>query len=131
MAGGKFIPKGVFDMREYKKNNQVYNVRALVITTFDLEPNSKYLLGALPKGAIVQSIFKKAKDGTVTTLTPTMLKVGDINDTANGTLLKASMIAGDKADIFVENADAAVKDADGEIIITFIDTAYTSGPYAG
>lgn len=131
MAGGKFIPKGVFDMREYKKNNQIYNVRSLVITTFDLEKKSVYLLGALPKGSIVQGIYKKAKDGTVTALTPTMVKVGDINDIANGTLLAANMVAGDKADIFIENDTDATKEADGEIIITFIDTTYTSGPYAG
>lgn len=126
MAGGRQIPADVIDLREYKKNNQVRDIKNLVIQPFSAEANKTYLLGALPKGCIVMSHLK-LEAGATATDTDTELKVGDINDLANGAAIAANKVYPDGGDIWIT---PAAEQTNG-YVIQYMNTDITDGAYAG
>lgn len=126
MAGGRQIPADVIDLREYKKNNQVRDIKNLVIQPFSAEANKTYLLGALPKGCIVMSHLKLAAGATATDA-DTELKVGDINDSANGVEIAANKVYPDGGDIWIT---PAAEQTNG-YVIQYMNTDITDGAYAG
>lgn len=126
MAGGRQIPADVIDLREYKKNNQVRDIKNLVIQPFSAEANKTYLLGALPKGCIVMSHLKLAAGATATD-TDTELKVGDINDLANGAEIAANKVYPDGGDIWIAPAAGQTNG----YVIQYMNTDITDGAYAG
>ena len=126
MAGGRQIPADVIDLREYKKNNQVRDIKNLVIQPFSAEANKTYLLGALPKGCIVMSHLKLAAGATATD-TDTELKVGDINDSANGAEIAANKVYPDGGDIWIAPAAGQTNG----YVIQYMNTDITDGAYAG
>lgn len=126
MAGGRQIPADVIDLREYKKNNQVRDIKNLVIQPFSAEANKTYLLGALPKGCIVMSHLKLAAGATATDA-DTELKVGDINDLANGAEIAANKVYPDGGDIWITPAAGQTNG----YVIQYMNTDITDGAYAG
>lgn len=126
MAGGRQIPADVIDLREYKKNNQVRDIKNLVIQPFSAEANKTYLLGALPKGCIVISHLK-LEAGATATDADTELKVGDINDSANGAAIAANKVYPDGGDIWIT---PAAEQTNG-YVIQYMNTDITDGAYAG
>ena len=126
MAGGRQIPADVIDLREYKKNNQVRDIKNLVIQPFSAEANKTYLLGALPKGCIVMSHLKLAAGATAAD-TGTELKVGDINDLANGAEIAANKVYPDGGDIWIAPAAGQTNG----YVIQYMNTDITDGAYAG
>lgn len=124
MPGGRQIPSDVIDLREYKKNNQVRDYKNLVIAPFAGEANKTYLIGALPKGAAVISVLKLA-DNTLAAATD--VKVGDINDSANGAAIAANTVYPDGGDLFVTPATAQTNG----YVIAYMNTGITDGAYAG
>lgn len=130
MAGGRQIPADVIDLREYKKNNQVRDIKNLVIQPFSAEANKTYLLGALPKGCIVMSHLKLVAGATAID-TDTELKVGDINDLVKGVEIAAKIAANkvypDGGDIWIT---PAVDQTNG-YVIQYMNTDITDGAYAG
>lgn len=122
---GRQIPSDVIDLREYKKNNQVRDIKNLVIQPFSAEANKTYLLGALPKGAAVTAVNKFT--ATAIGAAATDVKVGDINDTANGTTLSTNTVYADGGDLWIA-PDAAQTDG---YIINYMNTDITDGAYAG
>lgn len=125
MPGGRQIPSDVIDLREYKKNNQVRDFKNLVIAPFAAEANKTYLLGAIPKGAVIVGI--QSIEGTTITDGAADLKVGDINDYANGVALANNKIHPDGGDLFITPAAAQTKG----YIIRYMNTGITDGAYAG
>ena len=125
MAGGRQIPADVIDLREYKKNNQVRDIKNLVIQPFSAEANKTYLLGAIPKGAAIQSINKFTPTAVGTAATD--IKVGDINDVASGTTLAANTVYVDGGDIWIKPTAVQTNG----YIISYMNTGITDGAYAG
>lgn len=125
MAGGRQIPSDVIDLREYKKNNQVRDIKNLVIQPFSAEANKTYLLGALPKGAAVTAVNKFT--ATAIGAAATDVKVGDINDAVNGTTLGTNKVYADGGDLWIAPGAAQT---DG-YIISYMNTDITDGAYAG
>ena len=126
MAGGRQIPADVIDLREYKKNNQVRDIKNLVIQPFSAEANKTYLLGALPKGCIVMSHLK-LEAGATATDTDTKLKVGDINDSTNGVDIAANKVYPDGGDIWITPTAGQTNG----YVIQYMNTDITDGAYAG
>ncbi len=128
MAGGRQIPADVIDLREYKKNNQVRDIKNLVIQPFVAEANTTYLLGALPKGAAVTAInkFTDTKVDAVAA-TDADVKIGDINDSENGNSLKNNTIYPNGGDIFIIPTGTQKNG----YIISYMNTDITDGAYAG
>lgn len=126
MAGGRQIPADVIDLREYKKNNQVRDIKNLVIQPFSAEANKTYLLGALPKGCIVMSHLT-LEAGATAADTATELKVGDINDSANGAKIAANKVYPDGGDIWITPAAGQTNG----YVIQYMNTDITDGAYAG
>lgn len=124
MATARLIPSDVVDLREYKKNNQVRDIKNLVIQPFAAEANKTYLLGAIPKGALIFSMNKIVNGATSQT---TDLKVGDIADTANGTALAQNKIYSDGGDLYITPA----AEQNQGYIIAYMNTGITDGAYAG
>lgn len=126
MPGGRQIPSDVIDLREYKKNNQVRDFKNLVIAPFAGEANKTYLLGAIPKGAVIVGI--QSIDGTTITDGGAGLKVGDINDLANSIdLANNNKIHSDGGDLFITPTAEQTKG----YIIRYMNTGITDGAYAG
>jgi hypothetical protein len=125
MAGGRQIPADVIDLREYKKNNQVRDIKNLVIQPFSAEANKTYLLGAIPKGAAIQSINKFT--ATAVGAAATDIKVGDINNVASETTLTANKVYVDGGDIWIK----PTVDQTNGYIISYMNTGITDGAYAG
>lgn len=132
MAGGRQINADVIDLREYKKNNQVRDVKNLVIQPFVAEANKIYLLGALPKGAAVTTIYKFNDDNTIEkieTTETTNIQIGDINDinNNNNSKLKNNEIYPKGGDLWITNE----KKTTSGYIISYMNTDITDGAYAG
>lgn len=125
MPGGRQIPSDVIDLREYKKNNQVRDFKNLVIAPFAGEAKKTYLLGAIPKGAVIVGI--QSIDGTKIIDGGADLKVGDINDSANGATINTNRVYTDGGDLFVT---PTVTQTNG-YIIRYMNTGITDGAYAG
>lgn len=124
MPGGRQIPSDVIDLREYKKNNQVRDYKNLVIAPFAAEANKTYLIGALPKGAAVISVQKLSANALAAA---TDVKVGDINDSANGAAIAANKVYPDGGDLFITPAAAQTNG----YVIAYMNTGITDGAYAG
>lgn len=124
MPGGRQIPSDVIDLREYKKNNQVRDYKNLVIAPFAAEANKTYLIGALPKGAAVISVQKLSANALAAA---TDVKVGDINDYANGTAIAANTVYPDGGDLFITTGTAQTNG----YVIAYMNTGITDGAYAG
>lgn len=124
MPGGRQIPSDVIDLREYKKNNQVRDYKNLVIAPFAAEANKTYLIGALPKGAAVISVQKLSANALAAA---TDVKVGDINDSANGAAIAANTVYPDGGDLFITPAAAQTNG----YVIAYMNTGITDGAYAG
>lgn len=125
MPGGRQIPSDVIDLREYKKNNQVRDFKNLVIAPFAAEANKTYLLGAIPKGAVIVGT-QTIENGNITA-GGTGLKIGDINDHANGVDIANDKIHPDGGDLFI--TPGAVQNKG--YIIRYMNTGITDGAYAG
>ena len=125
MAGGRQIPADVIDLREYKKNNQVRDIKNLVIQPFSAEANKTYLLGALPKGAAVTAVNKFT--ATAVGAAATDLLIGDINDSANGAAVAANTVYPNGGDIWIAPAAGQTNG----YVIQYMNTDITDGAYAG
>ena len=125
MAGGRQIPADVIDLREYKKNNQVRDIKNLVIQPFSAEANKTYLLGALPKGAAVTAVNKFT--ATAVGAAATDLLIGDINDSANGAAVAANTVYPNGGDLFITPGATQTNG----YIVSYMNTDITDGAYAG
>lgn len=124
MPGGRQIPSDVIDIREYKKNNQVRDYKNLVISPFAAEANKTYLIGALPKGAAVISIQKLAANALSAA---TDVKIGDINDSANGAAIAVNTVYPGGGDLWIAPGAAQTNG----YVIAYMNTGITDGAYAG